>query len=73
MEQFKEWWGSITQREQHLAMASAVVLGIAILYWGIWTPLQDQLSDSRKAVNTCRSDIKLDAGKSHYFVRIWGR
>ncbi len=58
MEQFKEWWASITQREQQLVMASAVVLGIAILYWGIWAPLADQLSESKKQLT--RAEITLN-------------
>lgn len=48
MDQFKAWWESITPREQLLAMISIVVMMIGILYWGIWSPLKDQLSDSKK-------------------------
>ena len=57
MEQFKEWWESISQREQQLTMASTVVLGIAILYWGIWTPLQDQLSESKKQLTRAEATL----------------
>ncbi|MEI6898027.1 MAG: type II secretion system protein M [Psychromonas sp.] len=48
MTQFKEWWESISQREQQLSILSVVVIAIAILYWGIWTPLTEQLNDSNK-------------------------
>jgi len=48
MAQFKEWWESISPREQQLSMISAVFIIIAILYWGIWTPLNDQLNTSKE-------------------------
>lgn len=57
MEQFKAWWESITTREQQLAMVSAVFIGIAILYWGIWTPLSDQLSESQKQLTRAESTL----------------
>ncbi|PKG40072.1 type II secretion system protein M [Psychromonas sp. Urea-02u-13] len=57
MEQFKEWWESITQREQQLAIASAVVIGIATLYWGIWTPLTDQLAESKKQLTRAETTL----------------
>jgi general secretion pathway protein M len=57
MEQFKEWWESITQREQQLAMISAVVIGIATLYWGIWTPLTDQLAESKKQLTRAETTL----------------
>jgi len=47
MEQIKTWWEGISPREQLLTMASAVMIGIGILYWGIWSPLTEQL-DSNK-------------------------
>jgi general secretion pathway protein M len=48
MAQFKEWWESISQREQQLSMVSAVVIVIGGLYWGIFSPLTEQLNDSKK-------------------------
>jgi len=57
MEQFKEWWASITAREQQLAMVSAVFIGIAVLYWGIWTPLTDQISESKKQLTRAESTL----------------
>jgi len=47
MDQLKTWWENISPREQLLTMISAVVMLIAILYWGIWTPLTDQLNSSK--------------------------
>ncbi|PKF61456.1 type II secretion system protein M [Psychromonas sp. psych-6C06] len=57
MEQFKAWWESISPREQQLAVASAVVIGIAVLYWGIWTPLSNQLSEAQKQLT--RAETRL--------------
>ena len=48
MEQFKEWWGSITSREQQLTILSAVMVIIAVIYWGVWAPLTEQLNDNKK-------------------------
>ena len=57
MQQFKEWWESINPREQQLTMVSTVVIGIGILYWGIWTPLTDQLSESQKQLTRAESTL----------------
>ncbi|WP_022940001.1 type II secretion system protein M [Psychromonas hadalis] len=64
MEQFKAWWESITPREQQLAMISAVVLGIAILYWGIWSPLTNQLADSQKQLVRAESTLNWSKEKA---------
>lgn len=47
MAQFKDWWESISPREQQLSMLSAVVIFIGILYWGIWSPLTSQLETTQ--------------------------
>jgi general secretion pathway protein M len=57
MEQFKEWWGSITAREQQLTMVSLILVCIAVLYWGIWTPLTDQLSESKKQLTRAEATL----------------
>lgn len=64
MEQFKEWWESISPREQQLAMASAVVIGIAILYWGIWTPLASSLADNQKQLTRAESTLSWTQAKA---------
>jgi general secretion pathway protein M len=57
MEHFKEWWESITTREQQLTMASVIVVAIAVLYWGIWTPLTGQLSETRKQLTRAEATL----------------
>lgn len=64
MEQFKAWWESITQREQQLVMVSAVVLGVAILYWGIWSPLTSQLTDSQRQLQRAESTLNWTKDKA---------
>lgn len=39
MAKFREWWSSLAMREQQLLSVAAIAVVIAILYWGIWTPV----------------------------------
>ena len=44
----KQWWQNLNQREQQLVSVAAVVVALAVLYWGIVTPLtnaKQQASD----------------------------
>jgi len=47
-EQFKNWWESITEREQILTSLSALLCMVAVIYWGIWQPLANNLENSEK-------------------------
>lgn len=69
MEQFKQWWESITTREQQLAMLSGVVIGIGILYWGIWTPLTDQLAESKKQLTRAETTLSWTQEKATYLLQ----
>jgi len=40
-EKFQEWWASISEREQIMTGVSALVMAIGILYWGIYSPLNN--------------------------------
>ena len=64
MEQFKEWWGSITPREQQLTMVSAVMLVIAAIYWGVWAPLTQQLDDNKKQLARAETMLSWTQEKS---------
>ncbi len=68
MEQFKEWWESITPREQQLAMISAAVIGVAVLYWGILTPLNGQLSDSKKQLTRAETALSWTQEKANVLL-----
>jgi general secretion pathway protein M len=69
MEQFKEWWESISQREQQLAMVSVVVIVIAVLYWGIWTPLTNQLTESKKQLIRAESTLSWTQEKANVLLQ----
>jgi len=45
-EQFKSWWATLSEREQLLSLLSALALLLAVIYWGLWSPLADQLQES---------------------------
>lgn len=47
MNNFKAWWGSLETREQQLAAAAAFVILIAVFYWGLWTPLTNNLTEQQ--------------------------
>lgn len=69
MEQFKAWWASITPREQLLSMISAAVIAIAILYWGIWTPLIDQIDDSKKQLTRAQATLSWTQEKANIVLQ----
>jgi len=69
MEQFKEWWISITPREQHLTMASAAVMAIAILYWGVWTPLVNQAEESKKQLTRAEATLDWTQDKANLLLQ----
>ncbi len=41
MENLRNWWELLAQREQQLVAAMAVIVAVGILYWGIWTPISN--------------------------------
>tara|TARA_R110001583_G_scaffold4978_4_gene27678 strand:- start:840 stop:1322 length:483 start_codon:yes stop_codon:yes gene_type:complete len=46
-EQIKDWWESITEREQQLTLISTVLVFAALIYFLIWLPLATNLADSQ--------------------------
>lgn len=57
MAQFKEWWESISPREQQLSMLSGIVIFMAALYFGIWSPLAGQLSENKDQLASAESTL----------------
>ena len=39
----KQWWQDRTTRERRIVLAAALVLLSIILYWNVWSPLQQHL------------------------------
>ncbi|MFD2165435.1 type II secretion system protein GspM [Thalassotalea euphylliae] len=40
----KQWWQQLQQRERILVIAMAAVIGVFILYQGIWSPINNGLT-----------------------------
>lgn len=52
-EQLKVWWATLSEREQQLSLLSAGFILLAIVYWGVWNPLTNQLQASEEQlINT---------------------
>jgi general secretion pathway protein M len=69
MEQFKQWWESITSREQQLSLLSAILIVVAILYWGIWSPLASQLADNKQQLVNVKSSLSWTQEKANFLLQ----
>ena len=47
VEQFKHWWASLNFREKQLVTAGCVLFAIAVLYWGIWSPINTKFEKAK--------------------------
>lgn len=54
----KEYWQQLSPRERRMLIAMAVVVGITIIYFGMWRPLQNGIENNRKAVTEKIRQIK---------------
>jgi general secretion pathway protein M len=50
MDKFKSTFLQLSEREQRLVIISAVLVLVAIFYWGIWSPLNTSLEQNKTAV-----------------------
>ncbi len=69
MDQFKNWWQSTTEREQILAICSALFLVFAALYWAVWQPLVTELEDSQKQLNRAEQTLNWVEDKATLLVQ----
>jgi general secretion pathway protein M len=51
MDKLKSTFLQLSSREQRLVIISAVLVLVAIFYWGIWSPLSMSLERNQTAVN----------------------
>ncbi|WP_297821810.1 type II secretion system protein M [uncultured Paraglaciecola sp.] len=51
MDKLKSTFLQLSEREQRLVIISAVLVIVAIFYWGIWSPLNTSLERGQSAVN----------------------
>lgn len=50
MEQLKQKFRQLSEREQWLVSVSVIVVLIGLFYWLVWAPVNDALETNRKAV-----------------------
>lgn len=41
MDSLRDWWQGLLPREQQLVSVAGVFVVIAVIYWGVWTPIND--------------------------------
>lgn len=66
MDNLRQWWQGLAQREQQLVGSCAVFVVIGILYWGIWTPIADAQENAErnyKAQQSTLNYVKQTANK----------
>lgn len=68
-EQLKNWWASLSDREQKLSLLSAAFLLLAIIYWGAWKPLATQIDDSKRQLNNAQQTLSWVEEKSALLVQ----
>ena len=68
-QQFITWWKSISEREQKLFVVSAVVVLLAIVYWGIYQPLKNQLAESQKQLQRAEQTLDWVQNKATVLVK----
>ncbi|MCG6200091.1 type II secretion system protein M [Psychromonas antarctica] len=68
-EQFQAWWKSLSEREQQLSSISAVSLLLAIIYWGAWKPLSDQLQASQQELSSAQQTLSWVQDKATLLVQ----
>ena len=68
-EQLKIWWVSLSEREQQLSLVSAAFLLLAVIYWGAWKPLADQLQESEKQLRNAQQTLTWVQDKATVLVQ----
>jgi len=70
IEEFKGWWESISEREQQLSILSAACLLLAIIYWGIWSPLTTQIEENEKKLARSEQTLAWVEEKAGLLVQV---
>ncbi|MCW8996351.1 MAG: type II secretion system protein M [Psychromonas sp.] len=68
-EQLKIWWENLSEREQQLSLLSGAFLLLAVIYWGAWKPLTDQLQDSKKQLSSAQQTLTWMQDKTAMLVQ----
>ena len=56
-DQFKNWWNTLSEREQKISLVGVVCLSLFIIYSGIWEPLNTQLQENQKKLVTVQKNL----------------
>lgn len=76
MENLRNWWSQLAQREQQLVAVMAVIVGVSILYWGIWSPISNaeaRALSQRNAQASTLAYVKQTANKIAALKQTTGR
>ena len=57
VEKFQEWWVTISEREQIMTIASAIVIAVGILYWGIYSPLNSSYEANKLKLDRAQKTL----------------
>ncbi len=58
MNQLREWYEGLAPRERVMVTAAAVVVGIALFYYMLWSPLNSALADARAQVTAQANEAR---------------
>lgn len=56
-EQFNAWWEGISARERLLTILSGLFILLAVIYWGAWQPLSNQLAKSQSDLQRAQQTL----------------
>jgi general secretion pathway protein M len=68
-EQLKAWWANLSDREQQLSLLSLVFLMLAVVYWGIWAPISNQLQESETQLRNAQQTLTWVQNKATVLVQ----
>ncbi|WP_087023291.1 type II secretion system protein M [Thaumasiovibrio subtropicus] len=64
----KQWWSSISEREQRLVLGMGLVLVVGILYWGIWQPVTERATSAENNVSSQRNQLTWVQEKANQII-----
>lgn len=68
VDQFKNWWDSLNLREKQLVGAGGVLFVIAVIYWGIWQPVNTKLEKANLTLQRAEKTLLWVEKKSQFLV-----
>ncbi|MGO1295688.1 MAG: type II secretion system protein M [Vibrio sp.] len=68
--QLKQWWNSITPREQRLVSVAALCLVVGIVYWGFYQPLNQRIAYAQARVHSEKQLLTWVSEKADHIVAL---